>query len=175
GRLQNAESRTDLDASDPDHALRRFIKIKKAIATALVPVLLTMAVWSFLVWMFEVLSADGHPTDKFKDINKIFFEDFFKMLIIIDVLLLLISFFHTDQFHKTIRNSGFVISTILIRLSFAVEGLVSTALVIVAVVFGLAVLWVHNCYAGLSTVAVPTNVNASTNLASTELSGQENQ
>jgi hypothetical protein len=64
----------------------------------------------------------------------------------VDVVLLLISFFYTNQFHKIIRNSGFVISTILIRISFGVTGLISTILVVVAVLFGLAILSIHNAY-----------------------------
>jgi hypothetical protein len=62
------------------------------------------------------------------------------------VVLLLFSFFYTDQFHKIIRNSGFVISTILIRMSFGVSGLISTVLIVVAVLFGLAIITIHNKY-----------------------------
>ncbi|MFT6972290.1 MAG: hypothetical protein ACJAXX_002871, partial [Roseivirga sp.] len=63
-----------------------------------------------------------------------------------DVVLLLISFFYTNQFHKIMRNSGFVISTILIRMSFGVSGLISTILIIAAVLFGLAIITIHNQY-----------------------------
>ncbi len=62
------------------------------------------------------------------------------------MVLLLISFFYTDQFHKIIRNSGFVISTILIRMSFGVSGLISTILIVVAVLFGLEIITIHNKY-----------------------------
>ena len=83
----------------------------------------------------------------FKNINAVFFDDFFSMLIVVDVLLLLASFYHSDQFHKIIRNSGFVISTILIKLSFSNQGLLNNFLIIGAVLFGLGMLWVHNLYA----------------------------
>ena len=63
-----------------------------------------------------------------------------------DVVLLLLSFFYTDKFHKIIRNSGFVVSTILIRMSFGVSGLISTILIVVAVLFGLAIMLIHNKY-----------------------------
>ncbi|MDA8931025.1 hypothetical protein N9J07_06560, partial [Bacteroidia bacterium] len=82
----------------------------------------------------------------FKNINNIFFDEFFTVLIVVDVLLLLASFFYTDQFHKIIRNSGFVISTILIKISFSVEGLVNNTLIIGAVIFGYSVLYIHNQY-----------------------------
>jgi NADH:ubiquinone oxidoreductase subunit 4 (subunit M) len=42
------------------------------------------------------------------------------------------------------RNSGFIISTILLRLSFSVEGLLNTLLIITALLFGLLMLIIHN-------------------------------
>ena len=62
------------------------------------------------------------------------------------LILLLVSFFYTDEFHKVIRNSGFIISTILIRLSFSVTGLLNTILIVTAIVFGLLVLIIHNLF-----------------------------
>ena len=84
--------------------------------------------------------------DSIKDVNKIFFDDFFTILILIDVLLLLFSFLHTDKFSKVIRNSGFIISTILIKLSFGAEGILNTILIVVAVSFGIVILSIHNQY-----------------------------
>jgi Ca2+/Na+ antiporter len=80
----------------------------------------------------------------FENINNVFFEQFFTVLIIADVVLLLFSFFYTDEFHKVMRNSGFIISTILLRLSFSVEGLLNTLLIITALLFGLLMLIIHN-------------------------------
>jgi hypothetical protein len=80
----------------------------------------------------------------FSNLNTIFFDEFFTVLIIVDVTLLLASFFYSDQFHKIIRNSGFIISTILIKVSFSVEGLINNALIIVAVLFGFLILIIHN-------------------------------
>ncbi len=65
---------------------------------------------------------------------------------IADVILLLFSFFHTDKFHSVIRNSGFIISTILIRISFSVSGIVNVLMIIGAVLFGLIMLVIHNKY-----------------------------
>lgn len=83
---------------------------------------------------------------EFKKINSVFFDEFFTILIIVDVLLLLASFFYSDEFHKIIRNSGFVISTILIKVSFVSEGLINNALIISAVLFGYLILLIHNLY-----------------------------
>jgi hypothetical protein len=122
----------------------RFIKIKKYLATALVPVLIVVAVYSFVNWTMSTIYPQTNTKVSFSNINNIFFEQFFTILIIADVVLLLFSFFHTDEFHKVIRNSGFIISTILIRLSFSVSGLLNTLLIVSATIFGLLILIIHN-------------------------------
>jgi hypothetical protein len=86
------------------------------------------------------------------DINEIFFDEFFGILILTDVFLLLISFFYIDRFSLVIRNSGFVISTILIKLSFGTEGILNSALIVVAVLFGVIVLWAQNLYAQIEPI-----------------------
>jgi hypothetical protein len=61
-------------------------------------------------------------------------------------LLLLISFRNTEQYNKLIRNSGFIISTVLIKVSFGTEGLLNTLMIVAAVAFGVLILWIHNMY-----------------------------
>jgi len=124
--------------------IARFIKIKKILATALVPVLFFVAIYSFITWAAGSFNVRENETLSFKNINNIFFDQFFTILIIVDVILLLFSFFHTDEFHKVIRNSGFIISTILIRLSFSVSGILNTVLIVSAIIFGLLILTIHN-------------------------------
>ncbi len=125
--------------------IERFVKKKKLIAIILVPLFFFMALYTFIDWATGIsISSSKLPT--FESINNQFFDQFFTVLILIDVVLLLISFFYTDQFHKIIRNSGFVISTILIRMSFGVSGLISTVLIVAAVLFGLAIITIHNKY-----------------------------
>ena len=124
--------------------IARFIGIKKVLATFLVLAILFISVYSFQHWLFGVMSPNADTSASFKNINNIFFEQFFTVLIIADVILLLFSFFHTDEFHKVIRNSGFIISTILIRLSFSVSGLLNTVLIVSAIIFGLLILIIHN-------------------------------
>lgn len=133
----------ELDETN-DPGLSRFITIKKVIAITLVPFLFIVASYSLVTWLLGSLNVIAQSEMHFKDVNNVFFEQFFTILIIIDVILLLFSFYHTDEFHKVIRNSGFIISTILIRLSFSVSGLLNTALIISAIVFGLLILIIHN-------------------------------
>jgi hypothetical protein len=124
--------------------IKEFIGVKKWIAIALVPILVFVSIYSFLSWTLGVFQLNYITVLSFKNINNIFFEQFFTILIITDVLLLLFSFFHTDHFHKVIRNSGFIISTILIRISFSVDGIINNSLILAAVIFGLLVVIIHN-------------------------------
>jgi hypothetical protein len=126
--------------------IQHFIKLKKSIATVLIPVLIVLAIYSFSNWLITSTQDHWSHISSFKNINNIFFEDFFMLLIIIDVILLLFSLFYFDSFHIIIRNSGFVISTILIKLSFSVDGLINNILIVGAVIFGYLILLIHNSY-----------------------------
>jgi hypothetical protein len=122
--------------------IEQFIAIKKFMATILVPVFVGIGLFTFGSWIFQ--NTPENLSLALKDVNSIFFDEFFAILIIVDVFLLLFSFFYTDQFHKVIRNSGFIISTILIRLSFSVDGFLNNCLIIGSIGFGLLILWIHN-------------------------------
>ena len=125
--------------------IEKFVKKKRLIAVILVPLFLFMALDTLFKWS-NGMSITTNEFPSLESINNLFFDQFFTVLILVDVVLLLISFFYTDQFHKIIRNSGFIISTILIRMSFGVNGLINTILILVAVLFGLAILSIHNKY-----------------------------
>jgi len=125
--------------------IQKFVDKKKLIAVILVPLFFFMAIYTLIDWTAGI-SFVSNDLLNLQSINNVFFDKFFTVLILVDVILLLLSFFYTDQFHKIIRNSGFIISTILIRMSFSVNGLISTILIVVAVLFGLAIIKIHNSY-----------------------------
>ena len=131
----------------------RFIKIKKVIALILIPLFFVMAIYAFGNWAYATLINPSKITD-LANINNLFFDEFFTVLILVDVLLLLFSFTHTDKFNKVIRNSGFVISTILVKLSFGTEGLLNSVLIVTAVSFGVLILWIHMMF---EKNKIPTN------------------
>jgi hypothetical protein len=79
-------------------SINRFIAIKKIIATCLIPIFLILAIYSLTSWLFSVLSPGEGGVSSFVNINNIFFEHFFTVLIFADVLILLYSFFITDDF-----------------------------------------------------------------------------
>ena len=79
-----------------------------------------------------------------EDLNNLFFNEFFTIMILADVFILLLSFQYTERYSQLIRNTGFIISTILLRLSFSVSGLTSILLIISGIIFGLIILLIYN-------------------------------
>lgn len=144
-QFQKQGKRKANNQPDYKHKVERFIKRKKMIAVILVPLFFVMALITLVKWSSGI-SFSANELPSFESINNLFFDEFFTVLILVDVVLLLISFFYTDKFHKIIRNSGFIVSTILIRLSFGVSGLISTILIVTAVLFGLTIILIHNKY-----------------------------
>ena len=120
--------------------LIRFISYKKILSIVLVPTLLFLCVSNLFDWTYSVFINN----EIVKNINAVFFIDFFTILILVDVFILLLSFQHTDRYHQIIRNTGFIISTILLRLSFSINGLPSVILLVVGVLFGLIILKIYS-------------------------------
>jgi hypothetical protein len=123
-----------------------FILLKKGIALLLVPVMLALACYSFGSWISTSVLNYQSGIYTSINLNQIFFDEFFTILIVVDVLLLLASLFYSDRFQSIMRNSGFVISTILIKLSFSVTGITNNLLIIGSVLFGLLVLIIFNLF-----------------------------
>ncbi len=126
--------------------MRKFINAKKVTSVLLLPVLVLMGVYSLVNWIIEVVQYNRGLLMGLSDVNDIFYNEFFTVLILVDVLILLISFRYTVQYNQLIRNSGFIISTILIRISFGTVGVLNVVLILTAVVFGVLILWIYNLF-----------------------------
>lgn len=133
-------------SQDIIESIQRFILLKKTIAILLVPLLVLLALYTLSHWAIESFNDYKSGITELANINNVFFDEFFTVLIVVDVLLLLASFFYSDKFQIIIRNSGFIISTILIKISFSTEGIINNALIIGAVLFGLLILLIHNLF-----------------------------
>ena len=120
-----------------------FIASKKIISLLLTPILLIVCCLSFYSWLIGI----GDETAISENINYLFFTDFFTLLILADVFILLLSFQYTERYCQIIRNTGFIISTILLRLSFSTNGLSSILLIISGIIFGLLILYIYNLIA----------------------------
>ena len=120
--------------------LDRFIASKKLVSIVLLPTLFAICIISFFNWFSGVFIEETFN----ENLNNLFFNEFFTILILADVFILLLSFQYTERYSQLIRNTGFIISTILLRLSFSVSGLTSILLIISGIIFGLIILLIYN-------------------------------
>jgi len=133
--------------------IAQFISAKKRLSVILLYTSILLAGYSLINWILHVTSYSDIQTAL--DINSIFFDHFFTLLIISDVIILLVSLFHTDDYALIIRNSGFVISTILLKLSFAATGLMEQILILAGVLFGVSIYALANLYSNLKETPGP--------------------
>lgn len=131
--------KTKIPKKDPKTSLNRFISYKKSLSIILLPILFFLCFSNLYDWSYSVFILQNFT----ENVNNIFFIDFFTILILVDVFILLISFKYTEEYAQVLRNTGFIISTILLRLSFSVYGLSSVLLLIGGVLFGLIILKIY--------------------------------
>ena len=122
-----------------DPSLIRFISSKKIVSLSLLVVMSFMALNTLFEWVFNIYS-----NQTITQIDSLFFNKFFTLLILADVIILLISFRYTEEYSKLIRNTGFIISTILIRLSFSSSGYLTMILILTGVSFAYLILIIYN-------------------------------
>ena len=122
-----------------DPSLIRFISSKKIVSLLLLIVMSFMALNTLFDWILNIYS-----NQTITQIDGLFFNKFFTLLILADVIILLISFRYTEEYSKLIRNTGFIISTILIRLSFSSTGYLTMILILTGVCFAYLILRIYN-------------------------------
>ncbi len=124
--------------------LARFITAKKLVALVMLGSFIGMGLEN------AYLLLSGRPMH---DV----FHDFFTLLIFTDVLLLLIAQRHLPEFHTIFRNSGFALSTLLIRLALTANTVLSIIVSVGAVAFAVGVNAAFNAFYGKVSEAVEGN------------------
>lgn len=119
--------------------LLKFIASKKIVSVMLFGVLGVMLLSNLSQWIYGVFNQQN-----LLNLDSLFFNQFFTLLILADVVILLISFRYTEEYSKLIRNTGFIIATILIRLSFSAEGYLTMVLILTGVSFAYLILQIFN-------------------------------
>ncbi|MBK97525.1 MAG: hypothetical protein CL672_01880 [Balneola sp.] len=127
-------------------SLTKFRGYKKLLCLLLVPIFIGLASVSFVKWSVDIYHILISGQQKLMDFNTVFYHEFFDILIIVDVLILVASLKFTDRYSLIIRNTGFVITTVLLRVSFNYIGLENVVLMIGAVLFGVSILGVQLLY-----------------------------
>jgi hypothetical protein len=98
-------------------SLKNFVMFKQGLVLLLLPVLLSYAVVDLWVWAKDQFQNDPDPIQTVGEVNTIFFKEFFTIMIFLDVLILLVSLRYTHSYDILLRNSGYILSTVILRIS----------------------------------------------------------
>ncbi len=111
-----------------------FVEAKRMVANFMLIVFLITAAYSFLTWITSVQDGGGSVS------RVIFFLDFFTFLILADILILLVSYWFYTDFGNLARNTGFVLSTVIIRVAISSKGVSAMILFTLSGLLGIAIL-----------------------------------
>ena len=112
---------------------KRYIMAKKMIASVL-----------FLIFIY--IGVGDIVNDLQMDKSSNFFETIYTILIFADIAVVLIAQRYMTGFYAVFRNSGFVIGTLIMRLSLAAPPLWSPVISLIAALFVLGLTWGTNKY-----------------------------
>ena len=120
--------------SQQDESVRAFVQQKKHLACGLAVVYIFVALYSFTTWLTGVVDGDTGLS------RTVFFSDFFTWLIVSDIVILLASYRHITDFPQLARNTGFILSTVIIRVGIGIPGYTGAALFILSAALAACVL-----------------------------------
>jgi len=114
--------------------LSSFIYSKEVIASLMLIVFIVITFTSMTGWIESVIDGKGSVN------REIFFLDFFTFLILADILILLISYWFYTDFGNLARNTGFVLSTVIIRVAISSPGVSAMFLFGLSGIIGIAII-----------------------------------
>tara|TARA_B000000477_G_scaffold29100_1_gene25056 strand:+ start:849 stop:1718 length:870 start_codon:yes stop_codon:yes gene_type:complete len=114
--------------------LSSFISSKEIIALLMLLVFVIITFTSMSGWVESVMDGKGSVN------REIFFLDFFTFLILADILILLISYWFYTDFGNLARNTGFVLSTVVIRVAISSQGVSAMLLFVLSGIIGVAII-----------------------------------
>ena len=129
-----------------DRDLGGLIELKKAVAVLLLVVMVGLAAVNLGSWLGLVPAWLQLPQAAAGDFDVFFFPAFFEFMIFTDVFLLIVSLSYYERYEYVFRNAGFVISTVLLRVSLSTPKPFDLGLALFAMAYGVIVLAVFACY-----------------------------
>jgi hypothetical protein len=112
---------------------KNFISLKKLVALLLLALFILIGGYSLREFILQESTFD-------------FFELFYTLLIFSDILIILVSQRFLPTYHAIFRNSGFALSTLLIRLALTAPPFYNAAIGVAAVLFALGLSLAHRAY-----------------------------
>lgn len=125
-------------------AVGRFVVAKKVLALIVLLVYAVAGGYALVTWL---MVAEAPP----------FFETFYTVLIFADFLLIFISLRYSASYDILFRNSGFALSTVVIRIALTAPPYWGSLLGVCAMVFTLGVTLAYNLHTGARLRGAPEN------------------
>lgn len=117
-----------------------FILLKQRLSVALFWIFILLSFYSIGQWLISLANFQTIGTQQ--DPSHIFYSEFFTLLTFVDVVLLLSSAKNLSNTILVIRNSGYVLSTLLMRISFSLLGWERISAVIIGAGLAVFMLWI---------------------------------
>ena len=137
--------------------LKGFIELKKSIAVLLLAVLSCLAILNLGVWLRLIPASVLGLPEILKNADLFFFPLFFEFMIFTDVFILIVSLAYYDKYEHFFRNAGFIISTLLLRISLSTPKPYDVGLGLIAMLYGTVVLAVFFWFSSVSKIKTPEN------------------
>lgn len=126
-----------------------FIELKKAVAVLLLAVLSGLALLNLAVWLRVLPVSLLGLTQIPENVDLFFFPLFFEFMIFTDVFILIVSLAYYDRYEYVFRNAGFVISTVLLRVSLSTPKPYDIGVSLIAMAYGVSVLAVFGWFSSI--------------------------
>ena len=126
-----------------------FIELKKAVAVLLLVVLSGLALLNLAVWLRVLPVSLLGLTQIPENVDLFFFPLFFEFMIFTDVFILIVSLAYYDRYEYVFRNAGFVISTVLLRVSLSTPKPYDIGVALIAMAYGVSVLAVFGWFSSI--------------------------
>ncbi|MEC8425199.1 MAG: hypothetical protein VX000_15550 [Myxococcota bacterium] len=116
-----------------------FVAHKRALALLLAVLLCLLAAGHLAGWLLDTYHVVHLGQVSTLDVDRIFYEDLFTVMVFVDVVVLLLSMELDSAYPMVFRNAGYVVSTILLRFSLSLGKPWNVTLAVLAVLFGILV------------------------------------
>jgi hypothetical protein len=135
----------------PTHERKQFVVRKKIIALFLSAMFFILAAVSIWTWIQEAYVAITQDAPVGRSLTTIFYPSLYTIIIFTDVLILVLSLLLSDRYQLVFRNAGFVVATILLRISLSASRPYNLIAAVVGTVFGIMVLLIYKYFSRLET------------------------
>jgi hypothetical protein len=124
-----------------------FVFLKKILALFLFAVIIWLAFLELTHFIdFLLFGHSGGYVPEIGQFGHQFYKTVFSVMIFVDILLVLITMQYGGSYQLVFRNTGLLISTVLLRVSFGAEMITSIVLVTTAIIIAILSSLIYNMY-----------------------------